>query len=220
MKVGIVPTKYGYSAVALPPYTGRWDLETPVLLTEGQLVKLRGQILHKLAIYCHSLTPWTGLLFTAFLWMVFGGIALYMRLSNYMNIGGIKMIALYGWIMFLFFGDGLWAFGRTVHQIRNLWHARKIRNTLAKGEWYANPVTWGGRIDASEVSERDYIEHTKFGVPATEPYYKEMMRTEPPLAFSWIPLGLLGIVRFLLLGPRIPRPAVVVEMGRLEDELD
>ena len=217
MKVGIVPTKYGYSAVALPPYRGDWELRSPVKLTDEQRIILRGQILHQLAIYAHQLTPWTGLLFTAFLWMIFGGIALYLRLSNYVDIGGWKMIALYGWIMFLFFGDGLWAFSRTVHQLRNLFHAWFIRNQVARGRWKEENADWGPAMKLDpDTPERVFVEkHMDFYKPA-KPYYQEMLRTELPLAFSIWPLGLLGMVRYLFQGIRFYRPAVVVEMGRLE----
>ena len=217
MKVGIVPTKYGYSAVALPPYRGDWELRSPVKLTDEQKIILRGQILHQLAIYAHQMTPWTGLLLTAFLWMIFGGIALYLRLSNYVDIGGWKMIALYGWIMFLFFGDGLWAFSRTVHQARNLFHAWFIRNKLAKGKWVEKDCPWDIRLTWSrvEMTERECIDWYVDREVTFRAYYKEMLRTEPPLAFSAWPLGLLGTIRYLFQGIRFYRPAIVVEMGRL-----
>jgi hypothetical protein len=217
MKVGVVPTKYGYTAVALPPYTGDWELYTPFDLPEEVLIQLRGQILHKLAIHSHRLVPWTGQAKVALPWAIMGGLALYLRMSNYMSLGGIKTIALYGWIMFLFFGDGIWALMRFIYQLENLFLKWQIKNRVARGEWVAKGCEWAGVADWDyQKSEREFIDEFISIAPETKPYYNEILRIEPPLVFSVVPLGILGYIKYLTRGPRLPRPALIFELGRLE----
>jgi len=49
--------------------------------------------------------------------------------------------------------------------------------------------------------------------PKTEPYYKEMLRKEPPQVHRMFPLGLSGWIKRLFLGPKIPLPSLCFELG-------
>ena len=218
MKVGIIPTKYGYNAVALPPYNGKWEIYTPIPIDAELELIFKSEILRKLATYVHMLSQWRGQTFVVLPWALWGGIALYMRLSNYASVGGWKTIALYGWIMFLFFGDGVWALGRWINQLPNLFRAwqvgrmKKIEITYHNKDW----KIWYG-VQQAKMSEHEFIKAMKQLYPEFIPYYDEMLRKEPPLAFSLWPLGLLGYVRYLTMGPRIPLPSLVVELGKIGD---
>lgn len=215
MKIGIVPTKYGYSAVALPPYDGDWSLASPVELSDDMQTQLRGQILHELSKYCQMLAPWIGQVLVAIPWALWGAVILYMRLSTYMEYNP-STVLLYGWIMFLFFGDGLWALGRALYQFAHLKQVTKITNWSAKGQWRPNVDLIPERMDAGDMSEREYIDFMATRHPQLIPYYKEIMRREPPLVFTWWPRGLLGFIRMLFIGPRIPKPTLIFELGDLK----
>ena len=51
--------------------------------------------------------------------------------------------------------------------------------------------------------------------PQVKPFYDEMLTIEQPLAFRMWPLGLLELVRYLFIGPRIPPPHIVIELGNI-----
>jgi hypothetical protein len=76
MRVGVVPTKAGYSAVCLPPYGNDWHITTPIMLSTDQLAQLRGQILHRLAEYCQLISQWRATLWVAIPWAAWGIAAL------------------------------------------------------------------------------------------------------------------------------------------------
>ena len=216
MKVGIVPTLYGYSAVVLPPYKGGWELLSPLSLANELKIQLRGQILAALSSFSFSMLPWTNILVVSLFWALWGGTSLYLRLSRYAEID-IKMVILYGWIMFLFFGDGLFALGRYINQIPNLRRAKNIRDKSARGAWLISDVAMPKRFAPLKgETEKEYIARASDLFPNTRPFYEEMLVKEPPLAFRMWPLGLLAIIRFLFIGIRIPRPHVIVELGTLE----
>ena len=216
MKVGIVPTMYGYSAVVLPPYKGDWELLSPVHLTREMKIQLRGQILAALSSFSFSMLPWTNMLVVSLFWALWGGTSLYLRLSRYAEID-IKMVILYGWIMFLFFGDGLFALGRFISQIPNLRRAKNIRDKATQGAWLVSDVAMPERLASLQnETEKEYIARTSSFFPNTQAFYDEMLVKEPPLAFRMWPLGLLAIIRFLFIGIRIPRPHIIVELGTLE----
>jgi len=213
MKIGIVPTLYGYSAVVLPPYKGNWELLSPVNLSSELKIQLRGQILAALAAFSHTMTPWTNMLRVALPWAIWGGTALYMRLVRYMEMD-LKFVILYGWIMFLFFGDGLFALGRFFYQLPNLLRARSIRKHVASGEWSVGEGRMPTRpISRENDTEREYMDRVAKVYPQTRPYYEEMLTKEQPLAFRYWPLGLRELVVYLFVGPRIPPPHVVIELG-------
>jgi len=214
MRIGIVPTLYGYSAVVLPPYKGNWELLSPTNLSSELKIQLRGQILAALAAFSHNMTPWTNMLKVAIPWAIWGGAALYMRLVRYMEMD-LKFVILYGWIMFLFFGDGLFALGRFLYQIPNLLRARSIRKHIASGKWTTVESEMPQRpmLLLDDMTEKEYIEMVMNLYPQTEPFYEEMLTKEPPLAFRYWPLGLRELVVYLFVGPRIPPPHVVIELG-------
>ncbi|MCK4816789.1 hypothetical protein KA005_13545 [bacterium] len=213
MRIGIVPTLYGYSAVVLPPYKGNWELLSPVNLSSELKIQLRGQILAALAAFSHSMTPWTNMLKVALPWAIWGGTALYMRLVRYMEMD-LKFVILYGWIMFLFFGDGLFALGRFIYQSPNLYRAWNIRRNIASENWAIVENEIPKRPTPLEnETEREYIDRVADKYPETQPFYKEMVTKEQPLAFRYWPLGLRELVVYLFVGPRIPPPHVVLELG-------
>ena len=213
MKVGIVPVLWGYSAVVLPPHSGDWELSTPTPLAPDLLIQLRGQILAALSQFSFMMAPWTNILQVNIFWALWGGLALYLRLSRYSEMGWTFVI-LYGWIMFLFFGDGLFALGRYLNQLRNLKRAKDIRN-IETFEWVEN-VCMPKRLKPLEnETEKAYIERMASLYPELQPYYDEMLIKEPPLAFRFWPLGLGALIVYLFAGPRIPRPHVIVELGDL-----
>jgi hypothetical protein len=215
MKIGIVPTKYGYNAVAIGKYDSNWGIYTPVPIDSELELIMKSEILRKLAIWTYMLSGWRGQWKLVIPWALWGGLALYLRMSNYASMGGWKVIALYGWIMFLFFGDGVFALGRWINQIPNLfraWQIGRIKDIEIEYHELDCANIWGP--PKSDLSEIEFIKEAGNLWPETRPYYAEMLRKEPPLAFSLWPLGLLGYVRYLTVGPRIPRPALVVELGR------
>lgn len=100
MNLCVIPTKHNYVVVGLPPYRGAWELQSPTELPEDLLVQLRGQMLHKLAEFCHMLTSWQGQIGITLAWAIWGCAALGLRLMRYADIGGLKTIVLYGWIKY------------------------------------------------------------------------------------------------------------------------
>ena len=213
MRIGVVPTLYGYSAVVLPPYKGGWELLSPLSLAPDLKVQLRGQILAALSSFSFSMLPWTKMLGVSLFWALWGGTALFLRLSRYAAID-LKMVVLYGWIMFLFFGDGLFALGRFITQIPNLRRAKDIQDKVAKESWLISEIKMPERPQALEnETELAYINRVSELHPITQPFYEEMLIKEPPMAFRMWPLGLLAIIRFLFIGIRIPRPHIIVELG-------
>lgn len=216
MNCGVVPTKYGYSLVCLPPYDNNWVVHTPVEIPKDLDLIMQSEILRKLAIYCHQLFGWQGQLKNFLPWAIWGGLVLWLRLSSYASMGGWKTIALYGWVMFLFFGDGLFHFMQWLHQIPNLIRVRQIKRMDDIKITYRITHRPEGLAEPGVFSEREYIQTISDLYPETKPYYDEMLRKEPPIIFSLWPIGLLGYVRYLTQGPRIPRPALVVELGSIE----
>jgi hypothetical protein len=212
MKIGIVPTLYGYSAVAVPHKKG-WELHTAVRLNPDLKIQLRGQVLAALAEFAHMLVPWTDTFLVSLFWALWGGVALYLRLARY-GEHDPKFIILYGWIMFLFFGDGLFALGRYLYQIPNLRRANKIRKTAGTAIWHECSSSMPTRQPPLEgEDEVDYIERMAEMYPEARPFYDEMLTVEDPIVFRFWPLGLLGVIRYLFAGPKIPRPHVVIELG-------
>lgn len=215
IRIGVVPTLHGYSAVVLPPYHGDWELSSPKPLAPDLLIQLRGQILSALSQFSFKMAPWTNILSVSLFWALWGGTALYLRLARYSEMGW-KFVILYGWIMFLFFGDGLFSLGRFINQIPNLRRAKSIRDKAADSEWVETTDTPQRIFPLQTETEQEYIERMVDAYPELKPYYDEMLIKEPPLVFSLWPLGLLGIVRYLFIGPRIPRPHIVIELGDLQ----
>jgi len=100
--------------------------------------------------------------------------------------------------------------------LKSLLRAKKIRKNLAKGEWVykrkVGPSVLPKRATMT-WSEREYIERLRELFPETEPYYKEMLRKEPPQVHRIWPLGLSGWIKRLFLGPKIPLPSLCFELG-------
>jgi len=216
MKIGIVPTKYGYSAVALPPYDGDWELSTPIELPHDVKVQLHGQILHKLAIYCQEFKPWMA--WKAVIpWAVWGGLAMYLRWSRLWKASP-KFLLLYGWVMLFFFADGLRLLIQHLYHYKGLIDAYRIREGAALGKWVSTDVEMPRRIETdSTLNEQEYIEVVRKLCPQTEPYYAEMLREEEPFLFSVHPLGFIGFLRRMFLGPKIPRPGLICDLGTLDE---
>lgn len=221
MKIGCVPTKYGYSAVALPGnYNGDWELDTPLQLPIDMLVQLRGQILHKLALYCHSIKPYACLKMVIF-WGAWSALAFGLGIFRLWTIAP-KYLVLYGWIRIFFFGDGLFMLARSLCHLKALVDVRRIREGAALGEWISTDVEMPLRTEGAANyqdrprSEENYIKTMSAFYPVTAPYYDEMLREEPPWVFSAWPLGVIGWLRRMFVGPRTPRPVLVFELGELQ----
>jgi len=218
MRIAVLPTKYGYSAVALPPYGGDWELFSPMKLPHDLMIQLRGQILYRLAQYCSDLSVWTGQLPLAILWAGWGIWAL--AISSLWSYGTRYWI-LYGWIRFLFFGGGIWLLGKTLAHMRGLLRTRRIRETIVQGQWV---ITVDGAIQKEEVdntmtevcTEREYIQYVLANFPQLKPYYDEMLRVEEPWLFSAAPMGVGGLIKYLLTGVRVPMPALIFDLGELK----
>lgn len=216
MKIGVVPTKYGYSAVALPPYDGDWRVSSSVKIPHDLFIQLRGQILNRLAEYCHDLSGWTGQLPVAIPWAIMGILAI--ALCSLWKLG-FKYIGLYMWVRFFFFFDGVWLLTKYITHWRGLRDAKQIREKIVRGQWvFVNTDMPKQFIDHADltITEREYISEMMHRYPQTMPYYKEMLRVEEPWLFSAAPLGATGLIRFLLCGVRVPRPTLVFELGELK----
>lgn len=225
MKIGVIPTKYGYSAIALPPYDGNWELSTPVKLPYDVLVQLRGQILHKLALYCQSLSVWQ-VWKIVLPWAAWGGLAMYFRWARLLD-SGIKFLLLYGWVMLFFFADGIRLLAQLLCHTRGLIDAYRIREGAATGQWVSTREGFRGdnlmpSIEDTayhvnpEASERGFIQTCQALYPVAKPYYDEMLREEPPFLFSAYPLGFFGYLHRMFVGPRYPRPGLIFELGDLQ----
>lgn len=214
MRVAVLPVKFGYTAVALPPFDGTWKIAAPKLLPKDLLIQLRGQIAHRLAGYCWELAPWTGISLIAFLWALWGGLAL--GLSSLWDYG-FRTAVLYGWVRVFFFGSGIMLLCRCIYHWRGLRLARLIRNHLLDGEWELDNDL---RIPTAStqpitLSEKEFVEYMMSGWPHLAPWYEQLLKIEKPLVFRYRPLGAAGYLQRLFLGPHIPVPPLVFEVGSL-----
>lgn len=219
MRVVVIPTKFGYSAVALPPLDGKWIIASPRTLPPDLLVQLRAQISHKLAQYCWELSPWTNIWSIALLWAAWGGLAL--GLSSLWNYG-LRTALLYGWIRLLFFGNGVWLLSQTVSHWRGLKRARLIRNHLLDGDWELDaglyiPKDTDEMLAGTSPTERQFIEFMITQFPHLALWYEQLLKVEKPLVFRYWPLGFTGFLRQMLIGPIIPVPPLCFEMGLLNE---
>jgi len=218
MRIAVLPTKFGYSAIALGPFDGTWEIASPKPLSEDLLVQLKGQISHRLAEYCWYISPWSGIWSIAVLWAAWGGLAL--GLSNLWGYG-FRTALLYGWIRLLFFGNGIWLLCQTLYHWRGLRRARLIRTHLLDGEWetdeglYVPPEKAIG--PARSLGEREFVQFMIGQFPHLAPWYEQLLRVEKPLVFRYWPLGVTGFLRQMLLGPEIPIPPLVFELGLLDE---
>jgi hypothetical protein len=219
MRVAILPTKFGYSAVALGPFDGTWQIGSAEPMPEDLLIQLRAQISHRLARYCWELSPWTGIWMIALLWAAWGGLSL--GLSSLWDYG-VRTALLYGWIRLLFFGNGMWLLCQAVSHWRGLRRARLIRNHLLDGDWEMDEglyipshtqVVFPTPPDT--LSEKGYVKFMMETWPALSPWYEQLLRVEKPLLFRYYPLGFFGFLRQMLVGPIIPVPPLCFEMGTL-----
>jgi len=216
MQVAIIPTKFSFVAVALGPFDGTWKVASSKPLPEDLLVQLKGQISHKLAQYCWETSPWSGIWGIALLWAAWGALAL--GLSNLWDYG-LRTALLYGWIRILFFGNGIWLLCHTIYHWRGLKHARLIRNHLLDGEW----VIGGPRIPKTDEmfaglhpTERQFVKFMIVEFPRLAPWYEQLLKVEKPKVFRYFPLGAAGFLRQMLLGPEIPVPSLIFEVGLLD----
>lgn len=212
MRVGIVPTKHGYNAVVLPPFDSDWRLESPVVIPRDARTQLRGQILHALANYKQTvqLPPLPIIL----AWAAWGTAALYLRLAYYWE-NAPRFVFLYGWIMFFFFGDGLFMLTRWLFNLRHTRHTRKIGKIKVDTPWQHEARDWHDIRGTAQLGERAFIDTMIARYPDAAPFYREMLREEPALFLSMIPLGLVGMIKWLFLGPKFYRPALVFDLGKL-----
>lgn len=213
MRIAVIPTKFGHTAVALGPYWGEWELYSPVDLPEDLKIQLRAQILHRLAQYCHEFSPWVGQIWTAVPWAIWGILAVV--LSSLFQLG-IKYIALYGWIRLLFFFDGVWILSQVLTHGLGSIRAQRIRKEATRGEWKYIQASWPAHISTIGFSEREYLANTALQFPQAKPFIDEMLRTEPPWIFSAAPLGVVGYIKYLLMGIRVAKPILIFELGMLE----
>ena len=220
MRVAVLPTRFGYTAVGLGPFDGTWQIGSAQPMPEDLLAQLRGQITHKLAQYCWELSPWTGIWAIALAWAAWGALSL--GLSSLWDYGA-RTALLYGWIRLLFFGNGIWLLCQTIYHWRGLKRARLVRNHLLDGDWELDddqyiPPDWQTHNLSAPTGEREYIEWMMKQWPHLSPWYEQLLRVEKPLLFRYYPLGFTGFLRQMLLGPTIPAPPLIFEMGQLEDK--
>ena len=219
MRVAVLPTKFGYSATALGPFDGTWQIAAAKPMPEDLLVQLKGQISHKLAQYCWALAPWTGIWAVALIWAAWGTLSL--GLSSLWDYG-LRTALLYGWIRLLFFGNGAWLLSQTICHWRGLRRARLIRHHLLEGDWELDEELYippRSRVvfSTDTLSEKEHVELLMKAWPQLVPWYEQMLRVERPLIFRYYPLGFVGFLRQMLVGPIIPVPPLCFEMGTLED---
>jgi hypothetical protein len=220
MRVGIVPTKAGYSAVVLPKTVTEsgWELEVPaVALSPDLLLQLKAQITQDLAEYCEEMSTWMGQFWISLLWAAWGLLAL--GVSSMWKFG-LRTALLYGWIRVLFFGDGVWALSKYLCHLKGLRRAQWLRKHLAGGDnWWV----MSRRLDfpvrehlPRHASETDVIEYAQEWFPEVDVYYSRMQEKQAPWVFRYIPLGFLGFIKRLAIGPKIVLPRMVYELGLLQ----
>jgi hypothetical protein len=214
MKIGIVGTQSGYSAVCLSPYKGDFELLTPVPLSEDMLLQLRAQILQRLAEYCSKFTIWEGQLLIAIPWAIWSILCL--AVCSLWKLG-MQFVLLYMWIRFLFFADGIWALSKILVHFKGLRDTQQIKESAAKAKWIFSPTKMPSRAEiVVGETEREYIQRAIEEYPQTAPFYEEMLRKQPPEIFDRYPLGPLGILKMFLTVPRIRRPILIFDLGRLQ----
>lgn len=217
MQLAVIPTKFGHSAVVLGPFDGTWEISSHDPLPEDLLIQLKGQISHKLAQYCWEISPWTNVWLIALLWAAWGGLAL--GLSSLWDYG-LRTALPYGWIRLLFFGNGVWLLCHVIYHWRGLRRARLIRNHLLDGDWidgYLYIPKTNSEPGNPDATERRLVELAIRVYPHLAPWYEQLLKVEKPLVFRYWPLGMGGFLRQMLLGPEIPVPSLIFEMGLLED---
>jgi hypothetical protein len=218
MQVAVLPVKSGYVAVSVGPFDGTWKIDSPKPLPEDLLIQLRAQIAQKLAQYCWEISPWMGIWFVVFLWAAWGGLAL--GISSLWDYG-LRTALLYGWIRILFFGNGIMLLSQCLYHWRGSKRARLIRNHLLDRDWEVDAGLYIPR-DTDEVfaglspTERQFVEFMIVEYPHLTLWYKQLLKVEKPLIFRYIPLGAVGFLRQMLLGPEIPVPPLVFDLGTLE----
>lgn len=220
MRIGVVPSKYGYVAVCLAPFDdGKWELESPVPISSEHLLQLRSQIAQRLAEWCQQLSPWHFTLPVAIPWAAWGLVVLAMYYTSLMSIAP-KYIILYGWIRLFFFGDGLQVLTTTLYHLPGVLKTQKIARRLLTGNWeLSGELILPYRTEAMPgESETIYILRQKLNYPDAAPFYEAMLEERPPAIFDWYPLGMAGWLRNFFLGPRYRLPPMVFEMGTLECE--
>lgn len=214
MRVGIVPTKYGYTAVGLPPYDENMNIESVKYMSREMKIQLRGQILQELARYCHDFRSFQNRLGLTFLWALWSFAAL---ATTSLWEAGLKYAVLYGWIRFFFFADGIWLLGQTLRQLRHLRQIKKIANTMHSFGMNEEDLRAPKLLALpEEVTEREFIQAAMEVYPEFEDYYNEMLRVEEPMVFRYWPLGLSGLAKRLFLGPKMVGPRLVFDLGKLE----
>jgi hypothetical protein len=155
--------------------------------------------------------PWTSKIPVMIPWGIWGTAALALRLGRYFEYG-LETVVLYGWIMFFFFGDGLFALIQTLTHLPAILRSRKIQKNAAKGKWVWSFLT-SYADSLPDSSEREFIAHAMKQEPGLSEFYEEMLRKEPPFIHRLLPLGFTGWIKRLFLGPVIPMPSLVFELG-------
>lgn len=224
MKVGIVPTKYGYSAVALGPFDdGKWELETPKHISDEHLLQLRSQIAQRIAEWCQQLSPWRYTLPVAIPWAAWGAVVLAMYYTTIYNIAP-KYVLLYGWIRLFFFGDGIRVLTQTLYHLPGVLRARRVAKRLLTGNWdlpHNLTVLLPLRSPpVADETEEEYLRWLRGNYSHTAPYYDAMLEKRPPAIFDWWPLGAVGWLKRFFLGPKFRFPPMIFELGVLEVEND
>lgn len=220
MRIGVVPTKYGYSAVCLGPFDdGKWELSSPKFVSEEHLLQLRSQIAHRLAEWCQQLSLWRFTLPVAIPWAAWGLVVLAMYYTTLFNYAP-KFIVLYGWIRLFFFGDGIRILTQTLYHLPGVLKAQKVAKRLLTGNWeFSEGYTCPTRLPVlQDETETEYILRRRRNYPDTAPFYDVMLEKRPPAIFDWFPLGVVGWLRNFFLGPHYRFPVMVFELGLLEHE--
>lgn len=222
MQTGIVPTKHGYSAVALGPFDdGKWELHTPKHISDEHLLQLRSQIAQRLAEWCQQLSPWRYTLPVAIPWAAWGLVVLGMYYTTLFNLAP-KYIVLYGWIRLFFFGDGIRVLTQTLYHLPGVLKARRVAKRLLTGNWELSNALTLPTWDWYPIgeTETEYLLRQILDFPDAAPFYDAMLEKRPPAIFDWYPLGMLGWLKNFFLGPRYRLPVMVFEMGVLDYEGD
>jgi hypothetical protein len=215
MKVGLVPNACnGYSAVLLDDGDyGEIDFDCHLKhgLEPGLQAQVVGELRHCLLSFCWRLRAWYGQWATILAWAAVSAVVLgTQKLWSY----GAKTAVMYGWIYWLFFGDGLMALSQLLCHAGALRRAKAIRKGLSKATEVRYSVFFD-RPPAREAgeSEAEFTTARAAGDEWWAPYYAEMSAKRPRSLAGFLPNRLTLLLQILFVGPLVPRPRFAMEIG-------
>ena len=216
MEIGIVPTKYGYAAVAA--HQSLFDgeeltIHSPVPLPDDLKVQLLGQFSDEAARYLWAVGRWEHIGLTALVWAALGVAAI--AVSSLWAYGW-QLIVLYGWVRLWFLGDGIWLLLQFLARIPHRRRAQRLRRLCRAHPRVMIQPRWP-RLDAvnSALAEVECLRDLSERFPALAPFYAQMLRIEPPALLERQPLSAGGRIRNLLLGYPLRLPRMIWYVGEL-----